>query len=305
MRAPTAYFWILPILILAGISVLAVVFFLRYRKTVRHFFLTALAVGLYFFIYILMVYETTLPQRAPGLVFTTGVLILSIYSILSWDMPLSYLYLLNRPLGGALKRAVAALAILPSASWLALILLPLGRSAGQAAIFPLADLMAAAPALAALVPIAAAAQSLKGGERGGRFARAVFAASGLLFIAVGFLCRYRFFASSYPQRELSFVTTLLIWDMAATALAAAFGPGESPEGPVVSVPDAFVREASLTAREAETLELLAGGASYKDISAALGVSMPAVKKRISSVYRKSGAANRVELVNILLEYSRK
>jgi len=305
MRESAAYFWILPILILAGISVLAVAFFLRYRKTVRHFFLTVLAVGLYFLIYVLMVYETTLPLRVPGLVFTTGILILAIYSILAWDMPLSYLYLLNRPLSGALKRVVAALAILPSASGLALLLLPLGRAASQGAIFPLADLMAALPALAALIPIAAAAVSVNDGERSGRLARATFAASGIVFIAAGLLCRYRLFASSYPQRELSFVTTLLIWDLAATALASAFGPGESPEGPVVSVPDAFIREASLTARETETLELLAGGASYKDISAALGVSMPAVKKRISSVYRKSGAVNRVELVNILLEYSRK
>jgi DNA-binding CsgD family transcriptional regulator len=305
MRAPEAYFWILPILILAGICVLAVAFFLRYRKTVRHFFLTALAVGLYFLIYVLMVYETTLPRPFPGLVFTTGALILAIYSILAWDIPLSYLYLLNRPLMGALKRCVAILALLPAASGLALLFLPLGRAASLNAIFPLADLMAAPPALAALIPIAAAAASLKKGESAGRLARAIFAASGLLFIAAGFLCRYRLFASSYPQRELAFVTTLLIWDLAATALSVAFGPGESPEGPVVSVPDAFIREASLTAREAETLELLAGGASYKDISTALGVSLPAVKKRISSVYRKSGAANRVELVNILLEYSRK
>jgi len=63
-------------------------------------------------------------------------------------------------------------------------------------------------------------------------------------------------------------------------------------------PDAVSDEAieSLTAREREVLELMAGGASNAAIGGKLIISVPTVKSHVRSVLRKLGAANRTEAV---------
>jgi len=52
----------------------------------------------------------------------------------------------------------------------------------------------------------------------------------------------------------------------------------------------------LTSRELEVLELLAAGASNQGIASQLVVTLDTVKKHVSHVLRKLGAANRTEAV---------
>jgi DNA-binding CsgD family transcriptional regulator len=306
MRGAALLFWVMPILIFLGTAVLATAFFMRYRKEVRHAFLTVLAAALYFLVYVLMVYATTLPSAVAGLSLMTGSVLLAVYAILAWDVPLSFSYALNAPITKRGRALAAAAAAAPLCALVAAIVAalssPPGREASARSMLAAIDCAAAAPAAAIGWAAAVAAASARKATGKAKAARIAFAASAATFLPAAFALRYLVFPSSYPQREVAVATVLVAWDIVATAIAAGFGPGEAEEGPFVSVPDAFLSEAGITAREAEALELLASGASYKDISATLGLSLPAVKKRLSSVYRKSGAANRVELVNILLEY---
>jgi len=305
MRPAIAYFWLFPLFILLATAAVAVFFFLRYRKTIRHYFLSILAAGLYFCIYLLMVYDTTFATRIVGVSIMESAILLFVEAILVWDVPMSYSYALNRALPRRAGAACGVLAALPLGFLILVLALPAGFETKAETLRRLADLLAALPSLAVLATSALALADLREASLGPRIARIAFSVLGFGFVVLGYLGRYFLFPGSFPQGELSVVTALLAWDLAATALSLGFGPGEAPEGAVVKVPDAFLKEAGITAREAEVLELLATGSSYKDISVTLGVSMPAVKKRLSSVYRKSGAANRIELVNILLEYGRK
>jgi DNA-binding CsgD family transcriptional regulator len=43
------------------------------------------------------------------------------------------------------------------------------------------------------------------------------------------------------------------------------------------------------------MELLVVGKSYKEIMGILSISMPTVKTHVSSLYRKTGATNRLDL----------
>jgi DNA-binding CsgD family transcriptional regulator len=304
MRPATAYFWLFPIFILVAASIAAIVFFLRYRKTVRHYFLAILSAGLYFSIYLLMVYETTLPRPMSGLSIMESGILMAVYSILTWDIPVSYSYALNRALPRKAIIFWMSAALVPLASAMILLLLPLSFDAKARILVASMDMDALLPIIALVATCVDALVKLGESDRGPRAARLAFAASAFVLLGLGIVGRYLLFPSAYPQGKLSISTSLVAWNLVATFISLAFGPGEGPEGAAVPVPDDFLKDSGITAREAEALELLAGGASYKEISAALGVSLPAVKKRISSVYRKSGAANRVELLNILIEYSR-
>lgn len=53
----------------------------------------------------------------------------------------------------------------------------------------------------------------------------------------------------------------------------------------------------LTRRERDVLELLATGASVKDVADKLYLSQPTVKTHIKNMYRKFGSSNKVETVN--------
>jgi DNA-binding CsgD family transcriptional regulator len=62
---------------------------------------------------------------------------------------------------------------------------------------------------------------------------------------------------------------------------------------------AFISRYGITAREGELLGLLVRGLSYKRIMAELSISMPTVKSHVSSLYRKTGTANRLELADLV------
>ena len=63
------------------------------------------------------------------------------------------------------------------------------------------------------------------------------------------------------------------------------------------------RDALLTARERQVVELVAGGATNKAIATELVVSVETVKSHLSSIMRKLGATSRAEAVARLLEHA--
>jgi LuxR family maltose regulon positive regulatory protein len=68
------------------------------------------------------------------------------------------------------------------------------------------------------------------------------------------------------------------------------GPGPGPAGPAPGIIE------PLTARELQVLAMLAGGRSNQAIAAELVVALDTVKKHVSHVLGKLGAANRTEAV---------
>jgi DNA-binding CsgD family transcriptional regulator/uncharacterized membrane protein YhaH (DUF805 family) len=72
--------------------------------------------------------------------------------------------------------------------------------------------------------------------------------------------------------------------------------------PVEAAPDAveqIVRHVDLNQREREIVPLVAKGLTNDEIAAELFISTKTVKNNISSIYRKTGLRNRVELANLL------
>jgi DNA-binding CsgD family transcriptional regulator len=68
-------------------------------------------------------------------------------------------------------------------------------------------------------------------------------------------------------------------------------------------PDWLRAEYGLTARELEIIELVMIGRTNREIATVLEISPKTVKNTISAIYRKTGAANRVELTNFMRELS--
>jgi two-component system response regulator DegU len=64
-------------------------------------------------------------------------------------------------------------------------------------------------------------------------------------------------------------------------------PSPDPIGPAVP---------SLSRREREILEIISLGRTNRDVGAALGITVHAVKFHLASIYRKLGVANRTEAV---------
>jgi len=78
-------------------------------------------------------------------------------------------------------------------------------------------------------------------------------------------------------------------------------PSHAAEGlPATSAPAATLDELteSLTRREVEVLQMLAGGLSNKEIAARLNISDHTVKFHVASILGKLGAASRTEAVSI-------
>ena len=62
---------------------------------------------------------------------------------------------------------------------------------------------------------------------------------------------------------------------------------------------AFRNEALLSAREKDVLQFLADGKSYKEISAALFLSIHTTRSHVQSIYRKLQVHSRAEIMRML------
>lgn len=65
------------------------------------------------------------------------------------------------------------------------------------------------------------------------------------------------------------------------------------------VPDAAIRRYGITAREREVVLLVSRGYSNKEIAEKLGISFTTARTHVYNVFKKTGAASRVELLRIL------
>jgi len=85
-------------------------------------------------------------------------------------------------------------------------------------------------------------------------------------------------------------------------LLRAVRPGRTQERRVVPEPDAAAEDAApieaLTRRELEVLRLFAGAATIDNVAEALSISLFTARNHISSIQRKLGARNRLEMVLI-------
>jgi DNA-binding CsgD family transcriptional regulator len=114
-----------------------------------------------------------------------------------------------------------------------------------------------------------------------------------------------FFGSSgFPVKgSLTLPLSYGIWSTAFIASRlgrGAEGAGSALRAAPPSAPSAdFLSRHGITAREGELLGLLVRGFSYKRIMSELSISMPTVKSHVSSLYRKTGTANRLELADLV------
>jgi DNA-binding CsgD family transcriptional regulator len=208
----------------------------------------------------------------------------------------------------AVKRAFAAFA----ATGLALV--AAGAFAGGG---PWVDAFVLALKDAAIVFAVALALLPRSRERPGGPDRAAAAASYRTFFRI----------ASFP---IAFVIPFMLWEEIASLLAASafpvkgslslpacYGvwstafiatrlrprtPAQAPEQALAAgaTPDReFIERRGVTPREAEVLVLLLRGLDYKRIMADLSISMPTVKSHVSSIYRKTGTANRLELAALI------
>ncbi len=69
-----------------------------------------------------------------------------------------------------------------------------------------------------------------------------------------------------------------------------------------ALPDAFITDYRVTAREIEILAILAQGKTAAEIGQTLFISQRTVAAHLYNVYRKCGVKNRVELLRKIAEY---
>jgi DNA-binding CsgD family transcriptional regulator len=75
------------------------------------------------------------------------------------------------------------------------------------------------------------------------------------------------------------------------------GKDAAAPGPDAGLMDAY----GISAREREVLALLASGRTYREIADDLCLSLATIKSHVSHLYEKTGARNKVELINLLYD----
>ncbi len=69
----------------------------------------------------------------------------------------------------------------------------------------------------------------------------------------------------------------------------------------IEISEGFIRKYGITGRETEIIGLLLSGLSIKEISAKLDRSFKTVNNHIYNIYQKTGAGNKLELLNLIKE----
>jgi DNA-binding CsgD family transcriptional regulator len=69
----------------------------------------------------------------------------------------------------------------------------------------------------------------------------------------------------------------------------------------IEISDGFIKKYRITDREKEIIELLLTGLSIKEISGKLDRSFKTVNNHIYNIYQKTGAGNKLELLNLIKE----
>lgn len=104
-------------------------------------------------------------------------------------------------------------------------------------------------------------------------------------------------SGGYPYGILFEPLNIVLWNVLSFAwVLKAHGSGffASKAGP--GLDPAKAAAARLSARETDLVRLVAEGKSNKEIAAELGISANTARNHLSSVFQKTGATNRVELV---------
>ena len=94
----------------------------------------------------------------------------------------------------------------------------------------------------------------------------------------------------------------LAWNIVSMSVALRlFGTAGGISAAVEASPEERARTLGLSGREVEIAVLIARGLKNKEIAAELFISVGTVRTHVYNLYRKVGAGNRVELVNMLRE----
>jgi DNA-binding CsgD family transcriptional regulator len=99
----------------------------------------------------------------------------------------------------------------------------------------------------------------------------------------------------HPLEELVYYFGFVI--MALIFLARYFG--EPIAGEVFSLPDHFMSRFGISQRERDIIQMMAQGLSNSAIADKLYISTVTVKNHVYHIYRKTGAGNKVQLLNMI------
>ena len=99
----------------------------------------------------------------------------------------------------------------------------------------------------------------------------------------------------HPLEELVYYLGFVI--MALVFLAGYFG--EPTTGEAFSLPEDFVNRFGISQRERDIIEMMAQGLSNSAIADRLYISTVTVKNHVYHIYRKTGAGNKVQLLNMI------
>jgi DNA-binding CsgD family transcriptional regulator len=99
-----------------------------------------------------------------------------------------------------------------------------------------------------------------------------------------------------PLAQLIFQLTAGCTVMSFAVRYFAAGTGQSPDDPV---PQAFLSRFSISSREQDIIVLMLQGLGNREIGERLFISAQTVKNHVYNIYRKTGVANKVQLVNLL------
>lgn len=103
------------------------------------------------------------------------------------------------------------------------------------------------------------------------------------------------FLRDYPIEELAYYLGFVL--MALYYLARYFA--EPTRVPAFSLPEDFVRRYGISHRESDIIEMMARGFSNSAIAEKLYISTLTVKNHVYHIYQKTGAGNKVQLLNMI------